>query len=185
MKRREIAMQVICSHVVHKDGLIKRSISSDKNKIKKQCTPKKKRVWHSSTARWASASMNLRLCCFKRLRWFISSTFSLHWHVGLKNMEYPCVSLGKAHCMQQWLSHWMGSSCCSFCAAMWLRDGTIHCALQGSAGGVKHGWEGCWAVQGAQRIRLAGIKLRCKTRVCPERIVCISGSGPRAVRSNG
>lgn len=45
MKHREIAMQVICSHVVHKDGLIKHSISSDKekNKIKKQKRKLRKR----------------------------------------------------------------------------------------------------------------------------------------------
>lgn len=104
--------------------------------------------------------------------------------ISLKNTECSCVFLGRVHCMQQLLSCSMASSFCSFCAGMWLRDGTVHLALQESAGGVKHRWEHCWTVQGVKHISFAGIKLSCKTCVCPELTVCISGLGP-SVRRNG
>lgn len=95
----------------------------------------------------------------------ISSMFSLHWHIDLNNMEFPCVLLGRVHCMQQLLSHSKASSCCSFCAGMWLGNSTIHFVFQESAGGVKHRWEDWWTAQGMQHILFAGIKLRCKTCV--------------------
>lgn len=128
-----------------------------------------------------------------------SSVFLLHWHIGLKDREYSCVLLGRVHCVQQLLSYLMASSCCSLGAGKrgWEMAQNLSVCRD-----VIERWHRAFCFAGisrrckiqmggwldstrAQHIWFTGIKLRCKTCLCPELIWCISGLGAWPLRSSG